>query len=197
MLHSGQLKSTIRVLRHERGGTDDRTGSQMTGDIDRVPDRGDVAVWREHFMRIRILIVVLAAIVAMPAVAVAAPKSSANCENVATSQAGVPSELIIENGELVGNNIEFPLFGGTVFVTNTVNKTTPGGTLHFTGVLDFVETEYGTFGATSKGVVAPNGKLNITVTIEDGDATGFFTTHGVFYPDGSFDADWKGRICKA
>jgi len=155
------------------------------------------ADWRECFMRIRIFIVVLAAFIAMPALAVAAPLPAANCGNVAASQSGVPSELIIENDELVGNEIEFPLFGGTVFVTNTINKATPGGTLHFTGELDFVATDYGTFGATSKGVVAPNGKLHIRVTIEDDDVAGFFTTHGVFYPDGSFDLDWKGRICPA
>ena len=146
-------------------------------------------------MRVRILIVVLAAFIAMPALAVAAPRPTANCVNIDENIGGSSIPDFDEAGNFIGNDIVADWLGGELVVRNTVTKITPGGVIHFTGALNFTNTPYGDFQATSKGVVAPNGNLKITVTIDDG--AGFFATHGTFNDDGTWQLRWKGRICTA
>jgi hypothetical protein len=144
-------------------------------------------------MRVGIFIVVLAAFIAIPAGAASAPLPAANCVNI-DEVIGGSSTPIIEDGNFVGNNIEADWLGGELVVKNTVTKITPGGVMHFTGALNFTNTPYGDFQATSTGVVAPNGNLKITVNIADG--AGFFATHGTFnLTDGTWQLRWHGRIC--
>jgi hypothetical protein len=141
-----------------------------------------------------ILILIVASFVLVPAGAAAAPRPAANCENIDEIIGGWSIPEFDEDGNFIGNDVFADWLGGELVGRNTVTKMTPGGVIHFTGALSFTGTDYGSFQATAKGVVAPNGNIKNTITLDDG--TGFFTVHGTFdLGDGTWLARWHGRIC--
>jgi hypothetical protein len=146
-------------------------------------------------------VVVLAFVVVMlcaPATALAGPRPSATCENVEGTFIGqaVPTEIgfdvyVVElTGPLAGHPI------GEQLVTVTVQKMTPGGTIHFTGVHIFDITAYGPLTTHDKGTIAPNGQVHNILTIVEGAATGTINVHGtVDLAIGLVDIHYFGRVC--
>lgn len=148
-------------------------------------------------MRLVVVSLVLASSLIIPATALAAPRPASACENVEGSFVGqaVPTAtgFNVFVGELTGPLAGHPV--GTQLVTVTIQKITPGGTIHFTGVHDFADTAFGPMTTSDEGTIAPNGQVHNTLTIVEG-ASGIVTAFGaVDLSTGHVDIRYNGRIC--
>jgi hypothetical protein len=142
-----------------------------------------------------VLILVVAMAAMIPMTVAAAPKSGLQCTKIAEHLSGPSVVELDENFNILSADISGAAFGGTVNGLNEVNKSTPGGVLHFTGLNVYTDTDFGTFSATTKGQVTPNFQLHVAITIVEG-ATGKFTTHGSFDPlTGNWELFYQGQIC--
>jgi hypothetical protein len=145
-----------------------------------------------------VVLVLITGLMIFPATVAAAPRPAANCENISERVAGT-SVLDIDFTQdpplLLSADIwSDEALGGSVEGLQTVNKITPGGVLHFTGLNYYTGTDYGDFVATTKGQVTPNGQLIFTITVIEG-GSGQFTAHGTFAENGDWDVLYRGRIC--
>jgi hypothetical protein len=146
-------------------------------------------------------VVMLAFVVAMlcsPATALADPRPSATCENVEGTFIGqaVPTAIGFDVNvvEITGPFAGHPV--GEQLVTVTIQKTTPGGTIHFTGVHIFDVTAYGPLTTHDKGTIAPNGQVHNILTIVEGAATGTINVLGTAdLAIGRVDIRYFGRVC--
>jgi hypothetical protein len=148
-------------------------------------------------MRAFIVFLLVASIMVVPATALAAPRPSASCENVEGTFLGqaVPTAIgfdvfmIEATGPMAGHPV------GEQLVTVTIQKLTPGGTIHFTGVHIFDVTDFGPMTTHDKGTIAPNGHVHNILTIVDG-ASGSINVHGsVDLAAGLVDIRYHGRVC--
>ena len=143
---------------------------------------------------------VVAAVALVPAVAAAAPRSSANCENVSAVASGTAHPILDADFNLLGFDIAGTGLGGSITGTNWVEEVTPGGVIHFSGILNFEDTVYGDFTTTDEGIVTPNGRLNTKLEVIAG-GTGFISSHGTIVLDDpvTFTYVWevqeRGRLC--
>jgi hypothetical protein len=141
------------------------------------------------------LLLVGIGLLAVPATTAAAPLPAATCENVEETWEGWSIPEFDADGNFVGNEVFGSALGGSLAGVNTVTRTTPGGTLHFTGALSFENTAYDNFQAASSGILTPSGNLKITVWLVNGES-GIFTTHGTFsLSTGEWQIQVRGRIC--
>jgi hypothetical protein len=146
------------------------------------------------------LVVVVAAFVLVPATVAAAPRPAANCENINAVASGTAHPIVDADFNLLGFDIAGTAFGGTTTGTNWVVSITPGGVIHFSGILNFEDTIFGDFTTTDEGVVTPNGLLNTKLEVISG-GTGFISSHGtiVLADPETFTYVWevqeRGRIC--
>jgi hypothetical protein len=77
----------------------------------------------------------------------------------------------------------------------TLEKITPGGTIHFAGVHDFTGSQFGDFQTSDRGVVAPSGRVNNDLRIVDG-ADGFIKSHGsIDLSTLTIHLWYHGRVC--
>jgi hypothetical protein len=135
----------------------------------------------------------------VPASVAAEPRPAATCENIEGTFVGqanpTPAGFDVFIIELTG-----PLEGqaaGTQLVWVTIQKITPGGTIHFTGTHHFDTTALGAFSTSDTGTIAPNGNVHNTLNIVDG-ASGVITAEGVVdLTTGLVDLDYHGRVCSA
>ena len=133
----------------------------------------------------------------IPATVAATPLPAASCENVAGTFLGqaVPTEIGFDVYvlELTG-----PLAGhtpGNKLTTITIQRVTPGGTIHFIGMHDFETTDFGPLVTHDVGTIAPNGHGHDKLTVVEGGA-GFAIFQGTAdFSTGLLDLRYHGRIC--
>jgi hypothetical protein len=142
-----------------------------------------------------VLALAIAVMVMIPASAVAAPRPAASCENVKASVQGVLAPIVDADFNLIGFSLNTDSLGGTVVGQTYIERITPGGTIHFSGVLEFANTDYGDFVTTDEGITTPNGRVNTTLSLIEG-GTGFISSHGwVDFTSLEFEFRQHGRIC--
>jgi hypothetical protein len=146
-----------------------------------------------------LVVLLITGLMLVPAAALAAPGSS-NCASVSGTFIGqaYPSEtvfgfdvfLVDATGPGAGHPAE------TQLAWTTIQKITPGGTVHTTGIHIFLDTErFGPMTTHDKGLIAPNGRFHNTLTVVEG-GSGMITVHGtVDYGTGLVDSTYRGHVC--
>jgi hypothetical protein len=147
-------------------------------------------------MRTFIVLAVVVGILVSPAVVAAAPAQAA-CAIVSGTFLGqaVPTEtgFDVYNIEITGPLAGHPV--GEQLVWVTIQKVTPDGVVHFTGIHIIADSAFGPMTTYDKGSIAPNGRVHNTVTIVEG-ASGTITVHGtVDLTQGIVDIAYRGRVC--
>jgi hypothetical protein len=148
-------------------------------------------------MRKAMLVMLSIGLLILPAAVVAAPLPAATCQNIAGTFQGqaVPTDygFDVYNVELTG-----PLAGhpeGEKLVEVTIHKVTPGGTIHFTGIHIFDDTDFGRMVTHDQGSIAPNGRVRNTLVIVEG-GSGFVNVYGIAeLSTGAIDISYNGRVC--
>lgn len=148
-------------------------------------------------MRLFIVVVFATVLMAIPASAGAAPRPAGSCENVEGTFLGqaVPTAtgfdvyVVETTGPIAGNPV------GTQLVWVTVEKVTPGGTVHFTGVHVFENTAFGDFTTRDSGVITPNGRVHNTLRVVEGGAGQLNVRGQVDLATGVVDVAYSGRLC--
>jgi hypothetical protein len=147
-----------------------------------------------RFPRIMLALAV-AGLILLPASAAAEPRPAASCENIKATVQGVLEPIFDDDFNLVGFALNTESLGGTVTGETFIERITPGGTIHFSGILVFENTDYGDFVTTDDGTTAPNGRVNTTLRLIEG-GSGFISSHGwVDFTTLEFEFRQHGRIC--
>jgi hypothetical protein len=161
---------------------------------------------RPKFRFILALVIACAAIV--PATAIASATPLGQCTKIdervfGTADLDFDADGTLLSAYIYGENVLGE--NGNVEGLQTVNKITPGGVLHFTGLNFYTDTDYGDFVATTSGIVTPGGKLIFSIEVVDG-GPGRFSANGTFAVEfdaeeeelvGVWDVVYKGRICSS
>lgn len=154
----------------------------------------------QRHSRLRLPIAFIGCLILLAALggsASAAPRPAASCENVAGTSLGqaVPTDV---GFDVYVIEITGPLSGhtpGTQLTTVTIEKVTPGGTIHFTGIHVFETTDFGPMTTSDKGQITPQGRGHNVLTIVEG-ASGSINVHAeVDFETGLIDLWYHGRVC--
>jgi hypothetical protein len=165
-------------------------------------------IWKELLMRLRVLIVVVSAFIAMPTLAVAAPESSAQCENVSGTFLGQAVPWDDGAGFNVYNlGLTGPLEGHPVLLDDFSNageaqtnileivKALPNGGFHFEGAHSFFTSSFGPMETHDKGHITAGGKGHNVMTLVGNHAGHIIIKADVDLATGSIDATYHGRVC--
>ncbi len=98
--------------------------------------------------------------------------------------------MVDVTGPLAGNPV------GEQLVTVTIEKVTPDGTIHFSGVHIFAATAFGSLTTHDKCTIVPNGHVHNIWTIVESAAIGTVDIQGsVDLEVGLVDVRYHGRVC--
>lgn len=148
-------------------------------------------------MRKLVMLLIGIGLLAAPATTAAAPLPASKCQNITgtfigqavPTAAGFDIYVVELTGPLGGTPV------GEKLVEVTVQKVTPGGAIHFTGIHEFQSTAFGDLVTHDRGTIAPSGRVHNTLTVVEG-GSGFISVHGtVDLAAGVVDVQGRGRIC--
>jgi hypothetical protein len=145
-----------------------------------------------------LVVLLITGLMLVPAAALAASGSS-NCAIVSGTFIGqaYPSETVfgfdVYNVELTGPLAGHPV--GKQLVWATIQKITPGGTVHTTGTHIFDDTAFGPLTTLDKATITPSGRVHNTMTVVEG-GSGTVTVYGTLNLEtGVADVVYRGRVC--
>lgn len=148
-------------------------------------------------MRKLVMLLIGVGLLAMPATAAATPYPAATCTNIVGTFVGqaVPTDVGFDTYVVESTGPLSGLAPGEKLVTATIQKITPGGTIHYTAIHVFESTVFGTVVTHDKGTITPSGQVSLMLTVVEG-GSGFVSVHGTAdMATGAVNVEGKGRIC--
>ncbi len=148
-------------------------------------------------MRLVSKLLVVLAIVLIPANAFAAPKQSGTCSSIegffvgqaVPTAVGFDVYIVSLTGELSGQP------AGDKITTVTVQRVTPGGTTLFTGSHHIVSATLGELVTADRGEILPNGRIQDLMKIVEGGSGNVMVSGTLDLSTGIAEVDYWGQVC--
>jgi hypothetical protein len=192
------LPMSVRHARHSRRQLPER--DSLTVRFARCTEEGDPMRRSVRLFRLPLvtLLLVVPGFMLIPALATASAKPDETCKNITGTVQASATPIIVAD-DIVGFDVVATTVTGDLEGSMTaevsLERITPGGTIHFTGVHYFAGSQFGNFQTSDRGLMTPNGRVNNDLRIVDG-ASGFIKSHGTVDPSTlTFHVWYHGRVC--